>query len=74
MDSHLHLLLRIDCEEAESWSDQEVVERWFRLNPPRGADRKPMKPTGEMIEAKLSNTDWVRDTRLEVVCLRWVGS
>ena len=22
MDSHLHLLLRIDCEEAESWSDQ----------------------------------------------------
>jgi hypothetical protein len=63
MDSHLHLLLRIDCEEAESRSDQEVVERWFRLNPPRGADRKPMKPTGEMIEAKLSNTDWVRDTR-----------
>jgi hypothetical protein len=26
MDNHLHLLLRIDCEEAENWSDQEVVE------------------------------------------------
>jgi hypothetical protein len=23
MDSHLHLLLRIDCEQAENWSDQE---------------------------------------------------
>jgi hypothetical protein len=71
MDSHLHLLLRIDCEEAESRSDQEVVERWFRLNPPRGADRKPMKPTGEMIEAKLSNTDWVRDTRSRLSSLGW---
>jgi hypothetical protein len=24
------LLLRIDCEEAESWSDQEVVQYWCR--------------------------------------------
>jgi hypothetical protein len=23
MDSHLHLLLRIDCEEAESWSESK---------------------------------------------------
>jgi hypothetical protein len=29
MDSHLHLLLRIDCEEAENWSDQEVVDVGF---------------------------------------------
>jgi hypothetical protein len=42
MDSHLHLLLRIDCEEAENWSEQEVVQRWFRLYPPRGAD--PWRP------------------------------
>ena len=59
MDNHLHLLLRIDCEEAENWSDQEVVERWFRLYPPRGADRKPMKPSEEMVQAKLSNTETV---------------
>jgi hypothetical protein len=65
------LLLRIDCEEAESWSDQEVVERWFRLYPPRGADRKPMKPTGEMIEAKLNNSDWVRETRSRLSSLGW---
>ena len=31
MDSHLHLLLRIDCEEAENWSEQEVVQLWFWL-------------------------------------------
>ena len=63
MDNHLHLLLRIDCEEAENWSDQEVVQRWFRLYPPRGADRKPMKPSEEMIQAKLNNSDWVREQK-----------
>jgi hypothetical protein len=31
MESHLHLLLRIDCEEAENWSEQEVVQLWFWL-------------------------------------------
>jgi hypothetical protein len=43
MDNHQHLLLRIDPEVANGWSDSEVVERWFRLFPPRGSDRKPMK-------------------------------
>ena len=71
MDNHLHLLLRIDCEVAESWSDQEVVERWFRLYPPRGADRKPMKPTEEMVLAKLNNSDWVRETRGRLSSLGW---
>jgi hypothetical protein len=63
--------LRIDCEEAENWSDQEVVERWFRLYPPRGADRKPMKPTEEMVQAKLNNSDWVRVTRSRLSSLGW---
>ena len=43
MDNHLHLLLRIDPEVASNWSDSEVVERWFRLFPPRGSDRKPLE-------------------------------
>jgi hypothetical protein len=43
MDNHLHLLLRIDPEVANGWSDSEVVERWFRLFPPRGSDRKPLE-------------------------------
>jgi hypothetical protein len=52
MDNHLHLLLRIDPEVASNWSDSEVVERWFRLFPPRGSDRKPMKVSKEMVAAR----------------------
>jgi hypothetical protein len=57
MDNHLHLLLRIDPEVANGWSDSEVVERWFRLFPPRGSDRKPMKVSKEMVAARVGNAD-----------------
>ena len=42
LDNHLHVLVRLDPDEAKGWSDTEVVERWFRLYPPRGSDRKPL--------------------------------
>ncbi|MDX1928369.1 MAG: hypothetical protein SFV81_17710, partial [Pirellulaceae bacterium] len=44
MDNHLHVLLRLDSHIAEQWTAEEVVDRWFRLFPPRGTDRKPLPP------------------------------
>ena len=31
MSNHLHLVLRIDIELANSWTDREVVEQWHQL-------------------------------------------
>jgi hypothetical protein len=31
MDNHLHVLVRLDQDIAERWSDEEVVRRWGRL-------------------------------------------
>ena len=31
MSNHYHLVVHINPEEAESWSDQEVAERWTTL-------------------------------------------
>ena len=31
MSNHLHLVLRIDIELANNWSDREVVEQWHKL-------------------------------------------
>ena len=39
MNNHLHLLLRLDPEVAQAWSDEEVVRRWGRLFPPRDKSR-----------------------------------
>ena len=71
MDNHLHLLLRIDPEIASGWSDIEVVERWFKLFPPRGADRKPMTVSKDIVNARLSNVSWVAETRKRLSSLGW---
>ena len=71
MDNHLHLLLRIDPEVASNWSDSEVVERWFRLFPPRGSDRKPMKASKEMVAARVGNMEWVSSARKRLSSLGW---
>ncbi|MFN8739793.1 MAG: transposase [Pirellula sp.] len=71
MDNHLHLLLRIDPEVASNWSDSEVVERWFRLFPPRGSDRKPMKVSREIVAARVGNLAWVASARERLLSLGW---
>jgi hypothetical protein len=35
MDNHLHLLVRLDPDVAQGWSDKEVARRWGRLFPRR---------------------------------------
>ena len=31
MSNHYHIVLHIDAEAAESWTDEEVIERWKKL-------------------------------------------
>ncbi len=71
MDNHLHLLLRIDPEVASAWSDSEVVERWFRLFPPRCSDRKPLKASKELLAARVGNVDWVVGASKRLSSLGW---
>lgn len=35
LDNHLHFLVRIDPDEAQRWSAEEVIRRWAKLHPPR---------------------------------------
>ena len=71
MDNHLHLLLRIDPDTAKGWSDTELAERWFKLFPPRGADRKPLKVAAEIMAARLANPVWIAETRVRLSSLGW---
>ena len=50
MDNHLHVLLRLDPDIANAWSDEEVVRRWGRLFPPRDKSRQPLSVTAAWIE------------------------
>jgi hypothetical protein len=42
LDNHLHVLVRLDPEVADGWSDEDVVRRWGRLFPPRDRLRQPV--------------------------------
>ena len=35
MDNHMHVLCRLDPEDADAWSAKEVVRRWLAIYPPR---------------------------------------
>ncbi|NRB24310.1 transposase [Shewanella sp.] len=49
MSNHLHLVLRIDIELANRWSDREVVEQWHQIF--KGTELSQQFAKGEVIEA-----------------------
>ena len=71
MDNHLHLLIRLDPDVAEAWPDEEVVQRWGRLFPPRDKSRRPMPVTEHWVQWRLSDAQWVATARQRLQSLSW---
>src|SRR4051794_18145414 len=53
LNNHLHLLVRLDLDAAQGWSDEEVVRRWGRLFPPRDKARQAPPVTEDWVQARL---------------------
>ena len=49
MSNHLHLVLRVDIDTANRWSDREVLEQWHKLFKGDELTRKFVQ--GELVEA-----------------------
>jgi REP element-mobilizing transposase RayT len=71
MDNHLHVLVRLDSDVAEGWSDEEVVRRWGTLFPPRDKSRRPLPVSKSWIEWRLKDADWVATARARLQSLSW---
>lgn len=71
MDNHLHVVCRLDVEQAEEWTDEEVVRRWGRLYPPRNKNGEPLDVSRAWIEAKLADTKWIATARERLASLGW---
>ena len=71
MDNHLHVLLRLDPDLAQAWSDEEVVRRWGRLFPPRDKSRQPMPVTEHWVQWRLKDSLWVTAARERLQSLSW---
>ncbi len=80
MSNHLHLVLRIDPEEASVWGDDETAERWLRLFPPRqdcetAADEKRMRLLADparldLIRQRLGSLSWLMRCLAEPIARR----
>jgi hypothetical protein len=71
MDNHLHVLVRLDPDVAQAWSDDEVVRRWGRLFPPRDKSRQPMPVTEHWIQWRLKDLQWIATVRGRLQSLSW---
>ena len=49
MSNHLHLVLRVDIETANHWTDREVLEQWHKLF--KGDELTQKFAKGELVEA-----------------------
>ena len=63
MDNHLHVLARLDADDAKQWSDEDVVRRWVAVYPP-----KTLK--GEVIEINQAWIDHQLKDEKRVVAMR----
>jgi hypothetical protein len=70
-DNHLHVLVRLDPDVADAWSDEEVVRRWGRLFPPRDKARQPLPVTEHWVQWRLSDLPWIATARQRLQSLSW---
>ena len=51
MDNHLHVLVRLDPEDGDAWSNEEVIRRWLKVFPPAHLDMD----NEELVKAHVNN-------------------
>src|SRR5271157_4585330 len=71
LDNYLHLLVRLDPDVAQGWSDEDVVRRWARLFPPRDKARQVAPVSEEWVQARLKDARWVATVRERLQSLSW---
>jgi REP element-mobilizing transposase RayT len=71
MDNHLHVLLRLDPDVVQAWSDEAVVRRWGRLFPPRDKSRQPLAVSDAWVQWRRQDAKWVATARQRLQSLSW---
>jgi hypothetical protein len=71
MDNHLHLLLRLDSQRAQNWSNEEVAGRWLTLFPVRDVAGKALPICQNLVTELAGNPAWVARVRGRLSNLGW---
>jgi REP element-mobilizing transposase RayT len=71
LDNHLHVLLRLDPDEAKSWSAAEVVQRWTTAYPPKTAKGEEIEISQAWIDHQAKDEKRVEVLRERLASLGW---
>ena len=72
MSNHLHVVVRTRPDVVNSWSDDEVALRWWRLFPQRrNTDETPAEPTEFELNAIRNDTSGLREKRRRLKDISW---
>jgi REP element-mobilizing transposase RayT len=71
MSNHVHVVVRIDPEAAQAWSDKEVATRWVRLFPARVNGVVDPEQCRNKVEVLLRRPDRLTVCRARLGSLSW---
>ncbi|BAM05231.1 hypothetical protein PSMK_30720 [Phycisphaera mikurensis NBRC 102666] len=69
MDNHVHLVLRVSRAEAQRWSDEQVLRRWWRLHPLRDGYNRPREAAEEEVASALADAAFLAGCREKLASL-----
>ena len=71
MGNHLHVLVRLDGDEASRWSGGEVVRRWIMAYPPKTAKGEAIEISQAWIDHQAKDKKRVKLLRERLASLGW---
>lgn len=66
MSSHLHIVVHVDVDAAQRWTDVEIAQRWCQLFPCRDQDNE------QRVQKLLKNTSRLALLRQRLCSLSWL--
>jgi REP element-mobilizing transposase RayT len=71
MDNHLHVLCRLDPDQAVAWTDEEVVRRWINIYPPKTLNFDDQKVVDKWIKHESLKPGRAAQLRERLADLGW---
>jgi REP element-mobilizing transposase RayT len=71
MDNHLHVLCRLDPDQAKAWTPEETVRRWIAIYPPRNVDTDDPKVLKMWVDHQAKDPKQVALYRQRLSDLGW---
>ena len=71
LDNHLHVLCRLDPDQARQWTAAEVVQRWIAIYPPRNLALDDAKVVKMWVDHQAKDSRRVKVLRQRLQDLGW---